>query len=844
MRALFSDLRKISPLSIALGYVLAAGLWIVVSDRVILLLASTAADAAWLQTFKGWFFVAFTGSILYLLLHRMCHHVHEQNTAFTENQRMVSTLMGNLPGMVYRCQNDRDWPVEYVSKGVLALTGHAPETFMSGDLTYERIIHPDDKEKVWTTVQEGVSNKRPFQITYRIVTATGETRWVWEQGEGVWNDSGDLEALEGFVTDITALRQAEAALAHNERYYRSLIDNAQDLIIVLNSDATIRDISPVSERMLGYTPEEVIGRSALEFVHSEDQAIAMQLIAEMVATPGEARSLEHRTMRKDGTWRSVETKGEALVDSEDAIIILNMRDMTERIAVESTNRRLAAAVEQSADAVMITNPAGRIEYVNPAFEKVTGYTAEEALGETPRLMKSGCHEPAFYMEMWNVIRQGENWTGQITNRHKDGHLIEERVSIAPIKGRDGAVEYFVAVKRDITQINRMEAQIRQSQKLEAIGTLAGGIAHDFNNILAAILGFSEMALNEVGREGEVAEDIREVITAGTRAKELVQQILTFSREAEVDKQPVQLQAIIKETVKLLGATLPSTISIVEKSEADCENVYADPSQMHQVLMNLCTNAYHAMREKGGVLKIQLCGVDIDEVSVQQHADLQPGHYARLTVSDTGHGMTREVLERIFEPFFSTKKHEGTGLGLSTVHGIVRSHNGAISVYSEPGRGTTINVYLPHVVRQADQKVPDERAETEGAGEHILFVDDEEVLVRLAKQLLERMGYRVTACNSSAAALDVFRSDPNAFDVIVSDQTMPGITGQQLATKVRKIRGDIPIIIATGFSEMLTPERCKAAGIHTVLNKPIISRDLSQAVREALEAARASGDEKS
>ncbi|MCL4217971.1 MAG: PAS domain S-box protein, partial [Candidatus Hydrogenedentes bacterium] len=738
---MFTNLRRLSPLTIVLLYILVSGLWVVCSDRAVVLVAPAFSDTVWLQTLKGWLFITFTGAMLYVLLHMMANRILERETANMESQRMLSTLMSNLPGMVYRCQNDPNWTMEFVSEGGLALTGYEPSEIVSGAVTYESVIHAEDRARVRETVHEAISAKTPYQATYRIVTAGGETRWVWEQGEGVWDSAGELEALEGFVADITVRKNAEAEVKRKERYYRSLIENAQDVIVVLSSDMHIQDISPGVKRMFGYEPEELMGAMALDFIHGDDRPTAARLLSEAAAEPGVARSFEHRTLCKDGSWRTAETKGKAIVDDGKIILILNMRDMTERIAVESTNQRLAAVVEYSADAVMITDTSGVIQYVNPAFEKVTGYSEEEALGQTPRLMKSGCHDPAFYMEMWNVLGQGEVWMGQITNRHKDGHLIEERVSIAPIKGRDGMVEYYVAIKRDVTQINRLEAQIRQSQKLEAIGNLAGGIAHDFNNILSAILGYSEMALGEADPESNIAEDIREVITAGTRAKQLVQQILMFSREAEVDKHPIQLQSVVKETLKLLRATLPTTMDFVVDLDNHCENVYADPTQMHQVLMNLCTNAYYAMREKGGVLRIQLRAINLDEISVQQHVGLHPGRHVCLTVSDTGHGMTREVMERIFEPFFSTKKHEGTGLGLSTVHGIVRSHNGAITVYSDPGHGTSFNVYLPCVVRQIGQENATVEALPQGAGEHVLFVDDEEVLVRLGKQLLERMGYR-------------------------------------------------------------------------------------------------------
>ncbi len=369
--------------------------------------------------------------------------------------------------------------------------------------------------------------------------------------------------------------------------------------------------------------------------------------------------------------------------------------------------------------------------------------------------------------------------------------------------------------------------------MEAIGTLAGGIAHDFNNILTPILGYTDMIIDDVPEDSRIRADMEKVIKAANRAKDLVQQILTFSRQVEQERKPVKIHLVVKEALKLLRATLPTTIEIRQNIDTGCGAVLADPTQIHQVLINLCTNAYHAMRESGGVIEVSLGMVEISTELAMNYPNLHEGTYVRLTVSDTGHGMDRGTIERVFEPFFTTKGvGAGTGLGLSVVHGIVVSHGGEITIESELGKGTRFHVHLPRADSVVEREAPRDDPIPEGK-ERILFVDDEEEIARMGKRMLERLGYDVTMRTSSVEALEAFRSQPDGFDLVITDQTMPDMTGVEFVGELLRIRPDLPIILMTGFSEMVTPETAKKIGVREFIMKPIMILDLGKAIRRVL-----------
>ena len=389
------------------------------------------------------------------------------------------------------------------------------------------------------------------------------------------------------------------------------------------------------------------------------------------------------------------------------------------------------------------------------------------------------------------------------------------------------------LEREIEERKKAEIRLRQAQKMEAIGTLAGGIAHDFNNILAPILGFTELAQMKLPMDHEVQADLSEILKAGHRARDLVQQILTFSRKTDLEMKPVQVKLIVGEALKLLRASIPSTIEIRQEIEST-SLIMGDPSQIHQVLMNLATNAAHAMQETGGLLWVGLKDMEIDDAFAAGHPHLKPGPHLKLSVRDTGCGMSSDVQHRIFDPFFTTKREgEGTGMGLAVVHGIVTSHNGAITAYSEPGKGSTFHLFLP-TIKRTEQAVENLQKPIPGGKERILFVDDESSIVQMGKLMLESLGYTVSTCSNSLDALGRIRDAPDAIDLVITDMTMPHMSGDALALELLKIRCDMPIILCTGFSARIDEKKAIEMGIRAFVSKPILRADLARTVRSVLD----------
>ncbi len=484
--------------------------------------------------------------------------------------------------------------------------------------------------------------------------------------------------------------------------------------------------------------------------------------------------------------------------------------------------------------MVITDPDGAIQYINPAFERVTGYTREEVIGQNPRIVKSGEHNDAFYKELWDTLTSGETWSGRMLNKRKDGALYTEEATISPVRDASGKTVNYVAVKHDITREVELEDQLRQGQKMEAIGTLAGGIAHDFNNILYAIQGFNEIATAEVPEGSGLQKVHTEIKRAVDRATDLVDQILTFSRKSDVQRVPVRVPRILTEALKMLRATLPASVEFKSAIDPSCGAVLADPTQIHQIIVNLCTNAGHAMGEAGGLLSLRLEEIEVTENMQGAPVDLSSGKHIQLTVDDTGSGMEAETIARIFEPYFTTKpRGEGTGLGLSTVHGIVRDCGGAVDVESEVGRGTTFRLFFPVCVAPEAAAVVELDTDMRAAdGGRILVVDDEQSIIMIQGSLLRAAGYEVVSFKDPLEALEAFRADPFGFDAVVTDLTMPGMSGYELAKQLHVAKPGVPVVLCTGHVQKVTKEKLEAAGIRGCLRKPVATRDLLDTVRRA------------
>jgi len=507
------------------------------------------------------------------------------------------------------------------------------------------------------------------------------------------------------------------------------------------------------------------------------------------------------------------------------------------VLAEMELKKLGAVVQQSPVSIIITNLEGCIEYVNPKFCNLTGYSKQEVMGKNPNILQSGMAPSELYENLWETILTGKEWRGEFQNKKKNGEYYWEDALISPILNSDGAITHFLAVKEDITDRKQFEKHLLQTQKMESIGNLAGGIAHDFNNILFPIVGMSELLLEDLPPDSMEHKNANEILKAGKRGSELVKQILTFSRQNEHKMMPVRIQQVLKEVLKLSRSSIPVDIQIKQNIQQNCGMVDADPTQVHQVAMNLITNAYHAVEQSGGEIIVELSETDCNVYDLQG-TSLAPGFYAVLAVSDNGVGIDPTVLEKIFEPYFTTKEQgKGTGLGLSVVYGIVKEHKGDIKVDSEIGNGTTFSIYLPMIEKSKLSKSVGTAEQNPTGTERILIVDDEISVARLEKQMLERLGYTVIEYSSSQLALDAFKQAPDSYDLVISDMTMPDMTGDRLAQKLISIRSDIPIIICTGFSERIDSEKSEAIGIKGFLMKPVIKLEMAQMVRKVLDEAK-------
>ena len=506
---------------------------------------------------------------------------------------------------------------------------------------------------------------------------------------------------------------------------------------------------------------------------------------------------------------------------------------------KKSEKRFRDLFESLIDVSYRTDSEGNFIVISPSAEKVFGYRPEEILG---RPVANFYRDPARRDDLMARIRKDghvENFEAEI--RKKDGSFVWVSTNAKLLTNVEGSIIGIEGVTRDISQLKKsekekldLEESLRQSQKMEAIGTLAGGIAHDFNNILAAIIGYSEVAMEEIPESSPARQSIREVLNAGLRAKELIRHILTFSRKSEQYYAPVQMHSIVKEALKLLRASIPASIDIRQDIDCQCGTIIADPTEVHQIVINLCANAAQEMAKKGGVLSVCLEQLDLSADNLQKDPTLTPGPYVKLSVSDTGDGIDADHLDRIFDPYFSTREvGKGSGLGLAIVHGIVKRHNGMITVESNRGEGTTFNVFFPKA-GEAEQQAIKEIDSLPTGNERILLVDDETSVANVIKQLLERLGYQVTSKNSSRETLELFSVQPNAFDLIITDQNMPEMTGEQLAKELIDIKPEVLIILCTGYSSDIDDEKAKSIGVREFIMKPVDKQELAISVRRVLD----------
>lgn len=645
-----------------------------------------------------------------------------------------------------------------------------------------------------------------------------------------------LASVADIISQGIERKRAEAELGQSEERYRDLVENAQDIIYSHDLQGNYTSSNKAGEEITGYTLEESLKLNLAETVAPEYVDKAREMLVRKLAGEN-VTAYELELVAKDGHRVPVEVNTRLVLEDGVPVGVTGIaRDITERKRAEAELRRLAAAVEETADSVVITDKEGNIQYVNPAFERVTGYTKEEALNQNPRILKSGKTDAAIYKELWETITRGDVWTGHLINRRKDGTSFEERVTISAIYDEAHEIVNYVAVKQDISDLIHLEEQLRQSQKMEAIGQLAGGVAHDFNNLLTAINGYSALALQRLEDGHPIKSYLEEVKKAGDRATNLTRQLLAFGRKQILQPLALNLNGVVSDMNQMLRRLIGEDIVLTAKLNSDVGKVMADPGQIEQVLVNLVVNARDAM-PRGGDLTIETENVELDAEYGGKHMGVAPGQYVRLAVSDTGEGMSEEVRQRIFEPFFTTKeKGKGTGLGLSTVYGIVKQSGGNIWVYSEPGKGTTFKVYLPRVESKTHDsgKTVVEPAPL-GGSETILLVEDEDVVRGLARRILEQAGYSVVAASRGDEALRYCEEHAAEVDLLLTDVVMPEMSGKELADQLKLQSPELKMLFMSGYTDESIVHHGVLDSRVEFIQKPFTPKALVRKVREVLDA---------
>lgn len=653
-----------------------------------------------------------------------------------------------------------------------------------------------------------------------------------------------------FACTVVQLSRSEVSLRQSEEKYRTILDNIEDGYFEVDLKGTFTFCNDAVCRILGYSSSEIVGINSRLFMDRKNAKRVAETFNRVFKTGNPAKGFDWEIIKADGSRGHVDASVTLITDEAGNRVGFRgiARDITERKRAEKNLRESEEKYRQlvnhaPAGIYEVDLTEGRLISVNDVMSEYTGYSKDELLNMgaldflTPGSQKQMNETTARLMNGEKIYDSVE-----YKARAKNGREFWMLVNARYFYDKNGKPKRAMVVAHDITDRKRaqkekarLESQLRQAQKMEAIGTLAGGIAHDFNNILSVIIGYTELILMSGNVDAEIRQNLKEIFNASKRARDMVKQILAFSRQSKQERKPIQVAHIVKEAIKMLRASLPATISIQQQIEKDPGIIEADPTQIHQVLMNLCTNAAHAMDGQDGAMQISLSNVELNHSAHEMVPGLKPGSYLKLSVSDTGHGIAPDTLEKIFDPYFTTKKKgEGTGLGLAVVQGIVKSHKGAVAVESEVGKGSKFHVYLPAINRKlaTDEEIS---APLPMGHERILFVDDEQPLAEIAKQMLQRLGYAVSTRTSSIEALELFRADPNRFDLVITDIVMPNMTGEKLAEKIMGIRSDIPVILCTGYSEKITRRDASEMGVQSFLMKPLVMRDLANTVRQALSA---------
>jgi two-component system, cell cycle sensor histidine kinase and response regulator CckA len=793
--------------------------------------------------------------------------------ALRESERRLSTLISNLPGIAYRCKNDRAWTMEFISDGCFELTGYSAEDLtLNRTLSFNDLIHLEDQEHIWKDIQTALEEKCPFRLTYRIRTAQGQTKWVWEQGQGVYSEAGDLLALEGFITDITESMQAERQrqvifeiseginqtsnldeLLHWIHQTLRKVVYAENFFVSLYNKKTELFEFPYFVDQFDPPPDPVkAGLSRTAYVFRTGQPIVMTdrafqgLVSEgkveLVGTPPPVwlgvplRTLEetigvlvvqHYSDPEAYSQRDLEFL--TSVGNQIALAIERKR-AEEEVLLQKT--RFQSLFENAPVGIVMLDREDRILRTNRAFEKMFGYSIEEIQG---RLINDVVVPEDLRAEADEISRKNlEGISGEMetTRQRRDGTRVPVHIFGVPLISKQTQIGVF-AIYADLTESKKLTEQLRQAQKMEAIGRLAGGVAHDFNNLLTSIIGYSQLVLGRLGDDHPLSKNIQEIIKAGERAARLTSQLLAFSRKQVLQPVVLNLNSVVSDMDKMLRRFIGEDIDLITVLDPELGCVKADADQMSQIILNLAINSRDAMPH-GGKLTLETSNIELDETYGRTHPEVEVGPTVMLAISDNGCGMGHETLSHVFEPFFTTKElGKGTGLGLSTVYGIVKQSGGWIEVFSEVDKGSTFRVYLPRLF-EPPSEAKGIASQSKVGVETILVVEDEEGVRGLVRTILEMKGYAVLEAQDADEAGELLARHKNRIDMLLTDVIMPKTSGVELAKRCKSQLPNVKVLFMSGYTDAaLTSHGVLQSGI-SLIEKPFTPYTLAQKVREVLD----------
>lgn len=810
--------------------------WIILSDLLADSWGGPRPGLAGIDTLKGLVFVAVSAVLIYLMVRRRERRHREIEDALRESDERLSLALEAANQGLYDLDVQTGEAV--VNEGYARMLGQDPRTFRETNAAWRDRLHPDDREQVFRRYEDYVAGRTPeYRVEFRQRTADGSWRWILSIGRIVERDAqGRPRRMLGTHTDITESREAASRVAAELALTRAIVGSVPVGIITFRPDGSVATANAAATEITGCPEDQLLAQNL--GTGTIWRAAGVAEAAERCRLTGLAQQLETRLLTRPGRERHLAAQFVPFTYLGESRLLLVLLDLTERHESWEQLRLVQAALEAAPDGVAITDARGAIEWVNPAFERLTGYALGEIRGRNLRILKSGRHPPEFYRRLWTTIRRGEIWKGEIENCRKDGAIYTEDMTIAPVRNEDGAIAHFIAIKQDISERKRLEQQLARTQRLESVGMLASGIAHDLNNIFAPILLSLEL-LKVKYPTADARKTLELIEQAGQRGAGIVRQVLTFARGLDGARAEVQPRHLIREIASMLKETLPRQIEVRVEGDRDLATVRADATQLHQVVLNLAINARDAMQGRG-LLTLEARNVQLDETAAARHPQLAPGPFVALTVTDTGTGIAPEVLEHVFEPFYTTKpRGEGTGLGLSTVYGIVKSHGGAVEVETEIGRGTTFRVLLP-VATGPQPAGKESRSPFEvvrGHGRRILVVDDEESIRLVTVAALQRHGFVVETAIDGEDALQSFRRDPGRFAAVITDLMMPRLGGRELITELRWLAPQLPLIASSGLSgdqpQEIQEPTLQELGATFHLRKPYTEAELLEALGQAL-----------